>query len=575
VTANSTIAIDTLFAIKADEVDFDGGPNSVLAGTMVIEPNGALVVRVGGAVDSGASTLDFTQDDIAALADGFASITLTGSTASGLIIDTAGATFSDPVIFRQALGSSLIDVDGDLTGTDNASFAFHAGVTALAANVTTAGGAILLDTAVQLNDDVTLTTAGGDVQINGIVQATTSGYDFTIDSGSGDVLVKNQLGRKNTPLIGEITINSTGTTEFQSSIIAAGLTTDAGGVTIIRKLITISGPTGIQIGDDLRLSAASTLTTTGGGDIVIAGDVDSLTTRALTLKITSNTGDVNISGTVGGTNPLFGFNVRTTGNVNIPGAITAQGGKLQGSAVTLGDLSIAKTLVINAASATFGGTLDAAKLTVKVGGNITNTAPWNVSGIASLRSNSGDITVTGAGNDFGFLKLRGQDATIETDGTLRLLSGTRLSGVANFTSNTGSIVGLGSFRAASLTADAADAITLDKTGVRLSTLGTINAANGITIFSGGTNLTLTGIITNTTSGDVKISADAGNSKGNIINTAGPGAIVVTGGGRWVLYSYEVGGTLLGGLVTTFVEHGKRPPTAPAGINTGNGIIYAI
>ena len=170
--------------------------------------------------------------------------------------------------------------------------------------------------------------------------------------------------------------------------------------------------------------------------------------------------------------------------------------------------------------------------------------------------------------------MRGAGGTIETDGTLNLLAGTRLNGAADLTSNTGSIVGLGSFRASSLTADAAAAITFNKTGVRLSSLGAIDASTGITIFSGGTNLALNGVITNA-NGDVLIGADAGSSRGNIVNNVGAGAIIITGAGRWVLYSYSQTGTTLNGLVPTFTEVGKRPPTAPGGANTGNGIIYAI
>ena len=78
---NSTLSIGSTFVmLRAAEIDFTGGSNSVTGtGSIMLESassNGA--VRIGGPSDSDAATLDLTDGDIAALANGFNLIRIKG-----------------------------------------------------------------------------------------------------------------------------------------------------------------------------------------------------------------------------------------------------------------------------------------------------------------------------------------------------------------------------------------------------------------------------------------------------------------------------------------------------------------
>ena len=114
-TAFSAALAANAFAltISADEIDFNGGTGSV-SGTaaLVLQPLTVTEVQVGGS--TGTAALDLTVTDIAALADGFSSLTI-GSASSTLYMKLDGTSlFLAPIALRTAADGS-IEVMGALT----------------------------------------------------------------------------------------------------------------------------------------------------------------------------------------------------------------------------------------------------------------------------------------------------------------------------------------------------------------------------------------------------------------------------------------------------------------------------
>src|SRR6185369_4815207 len=122
--------------LTSDEIDFLGGASTVSGtGTVLLQPttNGTSI-----GVGTGAGTLSLSQTDLAALKDGFTSITI-GRAAGTPDIEMAGATFQDPLVVRTFGGT--LTVSGTVTGTGNATIDLEGpgGATTLAGDIVTAG----------------------------------------------------------------------------------------------------------------------------------------------------------------------------------------------------------------------------------------------------------------------------------------------------------------------------------------------------------------------------------------------------------------------------------------------------
>ena len=105
----------------ADEIDFIGGANSIV-GTSSITLRPTLTttsVVVAGATDSGASVLDLTTTDLAAIKDGFTSRVIGLTTATAATTTTVNTTtFTDPLTLYAGLGT--LNVVGTLNMGANA-----------------------------------------------------------------------------------------------------------------------------------------------------------------------------------------------------------------------------------------------------------------------------------------------------------------------------------------------------------------------------------------------------------------------------------------------------------------------
>ncbi|MGL5083182.1 MAG: filamentous hemagglutinin N-terminal domain-containing protein, partial [Microcoleaceae cyanobacterium] len=126
----------------------------------------------------------------------------------------------------------------------------------------------------------TLTTTGN-ILFNGLVNGSSSNvgtHDLVLNAGTGEIQFNQAVGSITS--LGDLTINSSGTTTFNSTVNAASLLTNGGGTTQLSQDVTTSGPSGQQYGNSVNLLGSITLT---ADEIDFAGTVSG-TGQELTLQ---------------------------------------------------------------------------------------------------------------------------------------------------------------------------------------------------------------------------------------------------------------------------------------------------
>ncbi|MDX2253942.1 MAG: filamentous hemagglutinin N-terminal domain-containing protein, partial [Pseudanabaenaceae cyanobacterium bins.39] len=165
-------------------------------------------------------------------------------------------------------------------------------------NPITLANPISLTSPLQLNsNNATITFAS---TINGT-------HDLTVNSGTGDVNFELTSTIGNTTSLGNITINSSGTTRFLSPVFnAASLTTDAGGRTFLYDNLTT---TGLQTYNDaVSLFTPIQLNTTNGA-IAFNNTING----SQNLTVNSGNGNIIFGGAIGNTTPLANLTANSLG----------------------------------------------------------------------------------------------------------------------------------------------------------------------------------------------------------------------------------------------------------------------
>ncbi|HND56529.1 MAG TPA: hypothetical protein PLV92_29125, partial [Pirellulaceae bacterium] len=150
--------------LTADRVALPTTADSVSGGSITIQTQTASRRLDIVSTETG-SNLELTTTEIAALKNGFSSITLGRSNGTGGISVATPVTFNDPVTLRSPNGGT-INVAGQITGAGDASVTLTSGASGLiqlSSNIVTAGQAVTLTGPVQLAADVSIdtTNAGG------------------------------------------------------------------------------------------------------------------------------------------------------------------------------------------------------------------------------------------------------------------------------------------------------------------------------------------------------------------------------------------------------------------------------
>jgi filamentous hemagglutinin family protein len=421
-------------------------------------------------------------------------------------------------------------ITGNIVADGAVSVSATGGVINLDGNITTTADLITLDSSTVLLGDQTLTSAGGNININNIING---GQTLTVNAGAGNVTFASAA------IIGGTTgltgLQVTGTTINLNS---TALTVDggAGGNTI-----TFTGAT--------VLGANVTIDTDGTSDnnVNFAGTVnaDNATTQNRTLTVTSGTGTATFGGILGATEALADLdvtaatiNLNTTGiTVNDQGGNTATftGDAVLGANVTINtdgavDNNVNFTSTINADNATTQNrtlTVTAGTGTTTFGGIVGATqalADMDVS--AGTINLNGNITVDDQGGNtviFTGATVLGANVAIDTDGA---------------TDNSLSFAGAGTINSASsatprnLTLNSGTGGTVAVTGAVGSTalLGTVTITqSGGTTFNGAMTANTVAITDSAAGADV---AFLGNLTVNTALTVATGTaaydVLITG-----------------------------------------------
>jgi len=212
--------------ITANEVNFNGGTDSVWIDgkTIQIQPfTPSQNIQIGGSADSGTGTLDITKSDLAALRNGFSSITIGGINSSGNIAINP-VTFNDPVTIQAPSGAGTINATGTITGADNASINLLANQNINVGNIIAPSGislnsntANVIASTLQANNN---SGAGGNVNVQAanLFQATgvfnSSGTNYSIltsgTTSNGSITIQHGGGATGTVFnVGDATINGT------------------------------------------------------------------------------------------------------------------------------------------------------------------------------------------------------------------------------------------------------------------------------------------------------------------------------------------------------------------------------
>ncbi|MEW6494458.1 MAG: glycosyltransferase, partial [Cyanobacteriota bacterium] len=240
--------------LTADEIDFAGGANSVTGtSNLVLQPfTPTQNIAIAGDEDSGTGTLDITTTDIAALQNGFSSITIGGANSSGTITIDNPVTFNDPVTIQAPEGAGSISATGAITGLDNASITLRANQNITTGNITANPGITIIsnngaiDTSNGILDSSSTSNPGGAIALSAL----------------GDITTNNITSHSDTNAGGDITLNSQTGVVSSGNLDASG-NTRGGNITVIAKNQITAG----QIN--------SSATTGDGGNVLLdpIGDI--------------------------------------------------------------------------------------------------------------------------------------------------------------------------------------------------------------------------------------------------------------------------------------------------------------
>ncbi|MFB2834509.1 CHAT domain-containing protein [Floridanema evergladense] len=380
--------------LRAGEIVFSGKVTG--SGNLILEP--AEANQTVAIADSIPGAFNLSANTLANLENGFSSIVIGRTDGTGLV-SVKEVTFNDPITIRS--GSGTINVNGAIIAKDNASITLDSALINLNANLTTENQNITLGRAIQLGNDITVSTGlgGSDLTFNGSLDGA---KQLNLVAGSGNIRFNAGVG-KNSPL-SKLDISSAGNLFVSQGINTASDLSINVPVILTDNAVFNSGNGSITFGNtvdseagkanNLTLSAATGNVTFNGavgsskeiGNILITNARDltaNSTIKAQQIQYNAGTGNVNFKGNI--TTSGAGVELNTTGDIRTSN-ITAKGGNItansQNGIVETGNLDVSNT-----------GT----------GGTITLTAPKAIT--------TGNLTATG----------------VEKGGTVIVKSGDRIT----------------------------------------------------------------------------------------------------------------------------------------------------
>jgi hypothetical protein len=546
-----TKATDIAGIVQKTVVGSLGGPAVTVRTTGDQTFSESVELLSGGTLEAGGTltvsqTLAAGANDLALLAN---EMLLNGG--AGGITGTRGLRLGAGTAAMNMTFNGITSVAGQLALTQSKLQAIDlAGFSKLTLGRADGTGTLSVEENFGLLQETLIQTGGGaltiDKQINGAQK-------LTLSSGSGAIDAKAALGA--TTALGDLSVLSTGTATLRGAVNAASLFTDAGGATTLNGGAVTT--TSLQdYNDQVVLGAATTLTSSGAGDI----NINARATGPFALRINTS-GVTRLKSTV----TVASVKTNAGGSVELGASITTTGTQqYHEQAVLSGDTQLSGTTVtfdealagggfglLVAADAQFAKalmslrTLEVTGNTSLNGGLVSTSGTQTYGGSVTLGEDTtltstalGDIALNG-GATGGFA------LNINTSGTTRLAGTINLGGITTDAGGTVELPGLVATSGAQTYNDAAvlaEATTLASTGAGAVALNggasgaddlTINTA-GATTLGGGISV---GSVTTDAGGTVKLSGD----------------IQTTGTQSYGEAAQLVGNTTLSGTAVSFAD----------------------
>ncbi|NEP08911.1 MAG: filamentous hemagglutinin N-terminal domain-containing protein [Symploca sp. SIO2C1] len=317
--------------LTADEIDFTGGvdniPSISSTGNLRLEPaTREQNIAIGGVDDTGTNTLDLTTSKLAALQDGFKSITIGSANGTGTItlFDTVTDQGTNPLLDPVAIadGSTLVgpeqNTTWNLTGANQGNLNHHFTNTLTFHNIEKLTGGSSNDTFIFSND----------ASISGNIDGAAGNLTLMGDElnwggnvlGTGNLTIEPLTATQNIQLGGtgdsanvlDLTGTELSNLSSDFSSITIGGADSSGTITIAGALnfsqaVTLRSP----LGSGSINHTSGTLTVTGNAPITLLANQD-ITIGDVNSSSASNAGGtINLTSTTGGV---------TTGNLNSSGA---------------------------------------------------------------------------------------------------------------------------------------------------------------------------------------------------------------------------------------------------------------
>ena len=410
----NTQALGNLIANSGGSTRFN---STVNASSLTTDADGSTELR-GNVTTSG----NQTYNDVVQLVNNLTLNSSNGNISFGNAVegtqDLTLTTGTGDITFNGAVGNNSTPL-GNLIANSRGSTRFNStvnasslttdagGSTELNGNITTSGNQIYND-AVQLTNNLTLnsSSSNGNISFGSTLDGT---QDLTLTTGTGNITFNGAVG-KTTPL-GNLTVNSTGTTQFNSSVSALSLTTPASGTTQLRGNVTTTGALGQSYGGNVAVIGDISLTS---DSIEFGGQVSG--TGKLTLQPYSANQAIAIGANAPSTNALDltsqeigllqdGFSSITIGRFDGNGTITLEGETTFIDPITIqsgGSIAVNNPIKGSGdASVTLNGTTTLNNNITTVNRNITingNVSLGNNALLSTGTGSAGNISINGTVN---------------------------------------------------------------------------------------------------------------------------------------------------------------------------------
>jgi len=368
-TYNSTGALT--LGNGGDVFLFKGG---LTVGTAAPTSLAAIIRTNAGAVSFGTGALTLASSSQVDTTNNYTFGTGSNVTFNGTVDATSGGLNEDLTViggtagnvrFMNAVGNSValgaieVDTGGDTrfdgTVTGVSLYTDQPGTAALYDDVTTTGtpasggfaGVQINEWSVTLNKPTIVidTTANkGLVVLSGSGGSIDSGVggpnNLTIKADTGNVAFAGAIGKNSA--LNRVEVYTGGDTAFQSTVNAGSLLTDTPGTASLYSTITLTGvpPTGMPFADIreanvLMYGPVTINTSSGNGDVVFAGNLNSAPGTKNNLTVQAGTGAITLTGGAGNTTQLNNINL-SGGTINIDGPTNAWNVNMNSS----GDLNL-------------------------------------------------------------------------------------------------------------------------------------------------------------------------------------------------------------------------------------------